>query len=352
MTDESQPRALLENVAEKASQVPIKVAVSDAESLLAYATSNGIAIEPDVVRIIVSAKALLAKDECAPDSFEMQTKFWSALQSLAKAVQPVTIFSLKASTQKVGRDGWMGLILDRVLGKRFSTEAEWAVRRLRRLAFVALLVLVAVQVYWGVGLRLTTEMAPLIAQSEANTKQHEKLMAEGRTADSSEIQDLDAAATILEGEMSVRYEILETWNYVWRSPLVFLGLVHEKNADDRGPYASLKRAILVTDFTSQAIRLYVLPLLYGLLGACLYVLRTLSNDIRSLSYTSAQKTLYRLRIYMGTLAGLVIGWFLQPIQAPTDFQYLTPFALALLAGYSVDLLFAVMDRLISAFSGK
>lgn len=352
MVSDIQPGVSVENIVEKAAEIPIKAAVSDAELLLAYATSHGIAIEPDVVATVVSSKALLSQDDCGPDSFEMQTKFWGALQSLSKAVQPVTIFSLKASTQKVGRDGWMGPILDRIFGERFSTEAEWAVRRLRRVAFVALLALVAVQIYWGVGLRLTTEMAPLIAQSEENTKQHDKLMAEGKTADSAEIQDLDAVDITLQREMTVRYEILEKWNYVWRSPLVFVGLFHEKQADAGGPYASLKKAILVTDFTSQAIRLYVLPLLYGLLGACLYVLRTLSNDIRSLSYTSAQKTLYRLRVYMGTLAGLVIGWFLQPIQAPTDLQYLTPFALALLAGYSVDLLFAVMDRLIAAFSGK
>jgi len=62
--------------------------------------------------------------------------------------------------------------------------------------------------------------------------------------------------------------------------------------------------------------------------------------------------LYRLRVYMGMLAGLIIIWFLPVTEADPGLKSLTPFALAFLAGYSIDLLFALMDKLIAAFSGK
>ena len=49
------------------------------------------------------------------------------------------------------------------------------------------------------------------------------------------------------------------------------------------------------------------------------------------------------------LAGLCIGWFFKPGQASPVIGNLTPFALAFVAGYSVDVLFSAMDKIVDAF---
>jgi len=60
--------------------------------------------------------------------------------------------------------------------------------------------------------------------------------------------------------------------------------------------------------------------------------------------------LYRLRVYMGTLAGLIVVWFMPVAQSDPNIKSLSVFAVALLVGYSIDLLFALLDRIINAFT--
>ena len=49
------------------------------------------------------------------------------------------------------------------------------------------------------------------------------------------------------------------------------------------------------------------------------------------------------------VAGLAVGWFFQPQGGGKTIASLTPFALSYLAGYSVDVLFTAMDKLVEAF---
>src|SRR5262249_47217908 len=57
---------------------------------------------------------------------------------------------------------------------------------------------------------------------------------------------------------------------------------------------------------------YLLPILYGLLGACAFVLRKLSDEIDKLTYAYDARVRYTLRLNIGLLAGLAVGWFLKP----------------------------------------
>ncbi|MDQ1277058.1 MAG: hypothetical protein QG555_97 [Thermodesulfobacteriota bacterium] len=104
------------------------------------------------------------------------------------------------------------------------------------------------------------------------------------------------------------------------------------------------------DFILTGLQGYLLPLLTGLLGAWTYTLRSLSSEIRNLTYTGKSRIRYHVRAVLGMLCGLAITWFVQPGAA--ILKSLSSFALAFLAGYSVEILFAVMDRFVGAFSGK
>ena len=60
-----------------------------------------------------------------------------------------------------------------------------------------------------------------------------------------------------------------------------------------------------------------------------------------------------LRVALGGLAGIIVGWFWVP-SAPVPSYATIPvssvsFGVAFLAGFSIDSLFAVLDRLIKNF---
>ena len=105
-----------------------------------------------------------------------------------------------------------------------------------------------------------------------------------------------------------------------------------------------------TKVVLSVLHRYILPLLYGLLGASVYILRTLSSQIRARTYSEASNIDFRIRLYLGTLGGMVSAWFINPEVAGGLVKSLSPYAIAFLAGYSVELLFAVMDKVIGAFS--
>jgi hypothetical protein len=94
---------------------------------------------------------------------------------------------------------------------------------------------------------------------------------------------------------------------------------------------------------------YLLPLLYGWIGATAYVVRSLAYESRERLYRRENDTAYTLRIFLGALAGLPIGWFLKT-ENVSGFNAISPFALPFVAGYSVDLLFTFLDKIVNAFS--
>lgn len=327
---------------------PIKGAIGDAELLLSYAASHGITLPPELLKTIISSKQLLSVDLANPSTFDQQAAFWDARNQLGKAVNPVTTTSLKASLQSgplVSYRGLLGVISHSFRSKQPISPAERSVLWFRILAFVALFSLLTVQVYWVVGSRVISETAQIVKQVRENSTALEAL-----NADDPKAQILEAKKMALEEEITIRYDILERWNLVWKAPFQFLGFMKKIPLAESPGYDDLQRVQLVSGFVSQAIELYLLPLLYGWLGACLYVLRMLAQDIKALAYTPEQDMIYRLRLYMGTLAGLIVVWFLPVAQTDPNIKSLSTFAVALLVGYSVDLLFALMDRIIAAFT--
>lgn len=97
---------------------------------------------------------------------------------------------------------------------------------------------------------------------------------------------------------------------------------------------------------------WLLPGLYGLLGSCVYLMRdfVLTGDAglrRDRSILS--EMLLLLRIALGGLAGIIIGWFWVPPPAANGNTVVAissiPFGIAFLAGFSIETLFTLLDRL-------
>jgi hypothetical protein len=105
---------------------------------------------------------------------------------------------------------------------------------------------------------------------------------------------------------------------------------------------------------------WLLPLLYGALGAMVFVVRTLSMQARDRLFRKEALVSLVLRVFLGMISGLAIGWFWTHDPSPTEtanggpmaLSTLSPFALAFVAGYGVELFFALLDKIVSTFTNK
>jgi hypothetical protein len=95
---------------------------------------------------------------------------------------------------------------------------------------------------------------------------------------------------------------------------------------------------------------WILPFLYGLLGSVVFLLRS-SLDPRTANLDLVSAV---LRIVLGGVSGVVIGWFWSGTNPDAGLRTISsiPFALSFLAGFSIDILFSLLDRLNKGAAGS
>jgi hypothetical protein len=101
----------------------------------------------------------------------------------------------------------------------------------------------------------------------------------------------------------------------------------------------------VADSLLQCIALYVLPTLYGCLGAAAATLRNLRRKVDLSLVTVTDRGRVQQDIILGVLCGAIIGLFFGYIAKTGPGGGLGLSALALLAGYNVSGVFAFLDEL-------
>jgi len=321
-------------------------AIGDAQIALIYASQKGTAIEQKVIHTIVSAKEFLNTQNYSVDA---ETGFWLAYASLTKLIHPATIDSITWMQPAQKTDlTWYARLFKMSMAKQMVNVYRWV-------AFIVLAIMLCVQVYWVMGSGLISDFKTIPAQIEVlSSEMNERIsLLEEQAANDPEIQVIEAKILNLEEELDASSQGLIEWNKVW------LGIknIFETSEDtvkiskESEPIFAIKYA----SFVLEAIQYYLLPLLYGLLGAFSYVLRNLASDIKEKVYTKESNINYILRLHLGTLAGLAIGWFFGNGSggiSSAGIGSLSPLALAFLAGYSVEVLFSGMDKLIAAISAK
>ena len=301
-------------------------AVTGAEVLVAYAIRNNVQNVQDAIETVADSRDLLEKRQL---SGEAQKKFYEAFAALASQIAPVTVASLKASLDDYGKER---RLFPWDEPKRLSC-ARLAARRKLRIGLIILIVLLCGQFYWAAGTNLIRNLtvpetvvavpssgSPLLnaTPSPANSDQ-QKLML---------VRQLRA----------------------WYRPFAHPPLHEPKEVEAKSGWT--KQVVVGSLYVADVLQQFVLPMLYGGLGAIAYALRTLAQQSRDRLYRAENETADSLRTWLGVIAGLAIGWFFAPDKSTgAGLGALSPLALAFVAGYSVDLLFAAMDRLVAAFSG-
>jgi len=355
--------------------VTLADAIADARLLLHYAASRGIELTDSVTNAVIKADHAQSPAEGAPAdgdvpanavSPEIELAFWKAFRKLAVAVSPVTVESIRATVDT--HPSLASPLLLRASGKAVS-DARWSVFKYRWLALFFLIVLISVQMFWVVGVSLTGDTVSLTEKITTLEQENRDLLAEldNDTDDQRIIEEdgrLQAEMAELRGWLTGSYQSLRDWNRTWASFVFYVPFLtspfDSEGFDKLPPEAQNRIEVTSAEFVLQALAAYVLPLLYGLLGAFAYVLRDIAREVRDVTFSAESTIRYGLRLSLGLLSGIAVGLLLTPgtgedgNAVPSevlDLKTLSPLGLAFVAGYAVELIFAAMDRIVTAFTG-
>lgn len=350
----------------------------EAELLIRHTSMVGKDIPREILDSILNAKQLARQGNL---TFENESKFWTAFSKLAKISYPVSVESLKSAHVRSIPNG-------KSFPQNFRnffkySDADLAAIQFRGLAIFVVLLIIVLQIYWLVGVNIIKKIDKL--EGRVGTKISK---ADKNNSNSKDTHSI-SAKTILEIqqkslELNTSYEFLYKWNnpvtWVLNIDLShYLNGAHSEHASDADHSAkdhfvfvaqpadqdlTLKNITIdLARFIIDSLNFFCLPFLYGLMGATAYVLRKLSHDIATVTYTPQSNVEYRLRITLGAMAGMAVVWLFHPssivlgdeIQNGSNvfggiFDALSPLALAFIAGYSVEVMFSVMDTTIAKFS--
>lgn len=154
----------------------------------------------------------------------------------------------------------------------------------------------------------------------------------------------DGAAVKVAVGPELPIEVAQSYEESWTCFLYRLHL------DERRLNYSPWPGIYDTQYKINLLVTWLLPGLYGLLGACVYLMRAILLSREQVAHEKSVLNALSLlmRIALGGLAGIIIGWFWVP--APGGMGALpqissVPFGVAFLAGFSIETLFSLLDRL-------
>ncbi len=341
--------------------------IADGQRIITYILRNGtITLDPDIVNIIVDAKYKIANEQWTGQD---ENTFLIHYDKLSKIIYPVTVESIRS-------------VIPFELGqkesgkKRKLTKAERAVAWYRRYTVLALFLLLITQVYYLFGIGLSNNLTDYFELRESvylNISNLQEVQQRSGQGTQSSKDKLENQHRLLNQKIDANYKLLMLWNKIWSFGGEFsetmprhtqkkfqlerktLSRQSPKNLDKLNKLEleqSLYQARLVyfgnllsAETMLSVLQSYILPLLYGLLGAFIFVLRSLLRDIKAITYRYDCEIGYRLRLTLGALGGMIVGWFLKPEDLQLSAS-VSSMALAFLMGYNVDMLFAVMDKII------
>jgi hypothetical protein len=93
-----------------------------------------------------------------------------------------------------------------------------------------------------------------------------------------------------------------------------------------------------------ALSAFLLPPLYAILGACAYMLRSFSEQVRTRTFSPSRTD--SARFIIAAIGGGAIGLF-NNFSMGESFP---PLAIAFLVGYATDIFFSFLDRIQQTFS--
>jgi hypothetical protein len=337
--------------------------------LLRFAAERVKNLNADLPLAIAQAREAAETDQWSP---EISQRFWDAFAKLCDQVQPVTMDTLETAQHMVPPSSFLKLF-----GSGERSIAQRSSGRYLLLLFVLLGLILPIQLYVWTCTNLSKKIDDLVAgqrtQYSTLAQEYSRLNVETRNIPtdkwSREQQEradrvTDAAAAvqattdriIAEAELlksistgSALYTSTETAPAAAPAPIGdnkqwfenFQGTTTQMNSTQSRVVGVQEEANLIVGVLGA----YILPILFGSIGAVAYIIRTISEQIRGSTFSSSSPTRHIMRTALGAMAGLVVGLF---SDLSTKLS-LPPLAVAFLAGYGVEALFSMFDNFIAKF---
>jgi hypothetical protein len=335
----------------------LDVALSDAERLLAYAAEVGIHVDKALRDAVLEARH--SKNGWTT---ETAAAMLAALTELADGLKPVTAETLKVCTQKDKVDATISLYRSIVVilaviivPFSFASFVTSAISDAIRKDIVTAN---------DLAVRLTTKLEPLGEPAQGASSSAGVLVTKLAQAELAELQEFAASIRAIDG----RARQLNHW---------LLNGVKDPFADIRPDPAAIKKEfqlpVPLDDplgaarrkiSTYQDVRYFAqsildtvsvyyggatvcfLPVLYALLGACAYLLRTFEQQVRMRTFAPSDAN--TARFVTAAICGAVVGLFnnFNVAQGAS----IPPLAVAFLVGYAVDVFFSFLEALVQTFT--
>jgi hypothetical protein len=336
-------------------------ALIESDSLLRFAAEKVKNFDPSLSLAIAKSRAAAESDTWTPEASQ---EFWNAFAKLCDLIQPVTMDCLAATDQNVESPKWRFW-----QPKRKISLAERSSARYLALLFLLLAVTIPLQLYVWTCTNLSKEITDIYNDNQAivnkNTEPFRKLHADTqgqdrpyRPEESRVIDQLDSdRSTILSNLNRAQSETRLLQLIATLHTNIILNTVSSQDVgnwfDDYNNALNLQNNQQAVFLATQAqvtlivgiFLSFIMPTLFATIGAVAFVIRGISDQIKSSTFSQNSPVRHLLRVGLGGLAGVVVGLF---TGLSTQLS-LPPLAIAFLAGYGVEGLFSMFDGFIAKF---
>ncbi|HUC62041.1 MAG TPA: hypothetical protein VMF53_08790 [Alphaproteobacteria bacterium] len=340
-------------------------ALADAGPLLRFAAEKVDSLDPDFSLAIAQALEASRNNVWTP---EISQRFWHAFNVLCELIKPVTMECLYATHHYVEYRPLLffwSRPVKRSLAEKTST---------RYLVLLCILLIIAtpLQLYIWISTNLTqkidgllTELAVEVAQlsteytsltTELGPAQNHNWTKEEDAAADKVIAD--ASSLTLDAQRALQYsllldEVTTLWADHRQRSIGVSATKGNQYFEEFQAAIDLAGASRIQAFRiernaslfSGILLSFILPILFGAIGAVAYVIRTVSNQIQNTTFSESSPVRHLMRVMLGALMGVVIGLF----SGLSGQLSLPPLALAFLAGYGVEAVFSMFDAMIQKF---
>jgi len=354
----------------------LRIAVEDAQTLLDYAARHAIDIDHDIVAPLIASHDKTSQGHAL--SGDEKAQFWAAFAGIIERVKPVSVDSINFTAQRhddESKGNWFSHFFNK------SSPADRILRRYLTVAVFSLLALLGLQMEWAIGMAVFNDAYKVHGYLMNTTSK----LAEAKLLSES----LKDSATVAGADAAIKLEQLErrhaqdgSWDDVsyvrlwwWNRQIAGMIPPYDLHLSDEGPPieaglvkldAEGQRRIEFTraQLTLEVISNYVLVALFALLGSMTQALRSLSAEIDAVSLTANRLYAIRTRIILGVISGVCMAWLIiissndggveptaqaAPLTSISFLGAFTPWAMAFISGYSVEIFFAALERAIAFF---
>ena len=342
MDAEKPKTARIETIVEKrqpSASYLLQRAVEDAYYLHSYSITTGKKIPDEVSKTIITFKQQYDAGADSAIDPNLEAEFSRAYRELAAQMAPVTVESLR-DTEEVHFDAKLSFVKQLV----FSRSRQVAFL-LPLVAIVLILLILSCEIIQAI-------FIPGLQKIAANDQKINEL----RTGATDMKVVLDQTDRLNKDTVDILTNLNATWKSLPLLPRIAkpVDLDEPQKDETESEKADRDGRKLVPMRPKFAILIEVLnrllPILYGALGATAYLLRKLIPYINDRTFNKKQAESSSVRICLGMLSGIAIQWFFTGGQQTQLFERsLSTSAMAFLAGYSVELLFNMMDRFTQSF---